>query len=31
VPLAFQAEYPRFINLSTQDEADRAGAMGEAA
>jgi replicative DNA helicase len=31
VPLAFQAEYPRFINLSTQDEADRAAAMGEAA
>ncbi len=31
VPLAFQAEYPRFINLSTADEAERAGAMGEAA
>ena len=31
VTLAFQAEYPRFMSLSTQDEAERAAAMGEAA
>ncbi len=31
VPLAFQAEYPRFMSLSPQDEAERASAMGEAA
>ncbi len=31
VPLAFQPEYPRFMNLSTEQEAERAAAMGEAA
>jgi replicative DNA helicase len=31
ITLAFQAEYPRFMSLSTQDEAERASAMGEAA
>ncbi len=31
VELAFQPEYPRFMNLSTQQEAERASSMGEAA
>jgi replicative DNA helicase len=31
ITLAFQAEYPRFMSLSTHDEAERAAAMGEAA